>query len=189
MQNQSALPLMSLTNFTFQNWYLIGYRGCGKSTVGRGLAQRLALSAVDTDDLIESASGLSIRDIFAAEGESGFRDREAAVIAEVAARMVPMVVSLGGGAVLRPANRDLLATTGQCIWLQASAEQLYRRICGDVASSDRRPQLSDRGGFEEVAELLAAREPLYRELAGKIVQTGDKTPDEVVAEIVDWVSS
>lgn len=174
---------------TPHHWYLIGYRGCGKSTVGRGLAQRLALTAVDTDDLIEAASGLSIREIFAAEGESGFRDREAAVIAEVAARKVPMVVALGGGAILRPANRDLLSTSGQCIWLQASAEQLYFRICGDATSTERRPQLSDRGGFEEVAELLAAREPLYRELAGKIVQTEGKTPDEVVAEIVDWVSS
>jgi shikimate kinase len=169
--------------------YLIGYRGCGKSTVGRGLAQRLGLTAVDTDARIEEASGQSIREIFATEGEAGFRDREAAAIAQVAAEQTRTVVSLGGGAILRPANRELLSTTGQCIWLQASAEQLYRRICGDVASAERRPQLSDRGGFAEVVELLAAREPLYRELAQKIVQTEGKTPDEVVAEIVDWVSS
>ncbi len=179
---------MSSIKTTPQHWYLIGYRGCGKSTVGRELAQRLGLIAIDTDELIEAASGQSIREIFAAEGEAGFREREAAIIAEVASRVLPAVVALGGGAVLRPANRQLLSSSGRCIWLQASPEQLYRRICGDATTTERRPQLSDRGGFEEVVELLAAREPLYRELAQKMVQTEGKTPDEVVAEIVDWAN-
>ena len=169
--------------------YLIGYRGSGKSTVGRALAQRLGLPAIDTDDLIEAGSGLSVREIFAAEGESGFRQREASVIAEVAARPLPCVVSLGGGAILRETNRKCLSVTGNTVWLQAPAEQLFRRIEGDATSQQRRPSLSDRGGFAEVVELLAAREPLYRELAQKIVLTEGRTPDDVVEEIVDWVKS
>ncbi len=171
------------------HWFLIGYRGCGKTTVARKLAEHIGLDAVDTDDLIEASRGITIREIFLTEGESGFRDCEESIVAQVALRDEATVVALGGGAILRPANRQVLRTSGKCIWLQASAEQLYSRICGDQSSTDRRPRLSDRDGFAEVVELLAAREPLYLELAELIVQTDGKTPDEVVAEIVDWVSS
>ena len=168
--------------------YLIGYRGCGKSTVARALAGRLGWPSVDTDERIEADCGRSIRSLFESEGENYFRDCEAATIAEVAALEVPSVVALGGGAILRESNRQQLQTSGRCVWLQASAARLFDRISADHTSADRRPALSKRGGFEEVVELLAAREPLYSQLAELTVLTEGKTPDEVVAEIFDWAN-
>ncbi|QDV22444.1 shikimate kinase [Aureliella helgolandensis] len=171
--------------------YLIGYRGCGKSTVGRGLAAELGREVVDTDDLIEQAAGRSIAEIFASEGEAGFRDRESQAIASVASSSAtsPAVVALGGGAVLRQSNREVLSRTGQCIWLQGDPQLLYARIVGDAHSGDRRPDLTDQGGYAEVVEILAIREPIYRQLAQRIVNTDGKTPDEVKAEILLWVNS
>ncbi len=169
--------------------YLIGYRGSGKSTVAAQLAQRLGRRAVDTDALIEVASGQSIRELFASEGESGFRDREQAAISEVARETSPLVVATGGGAILREENRQRMLASGFCIWLQATAENLHRRIQADPGSGLLRPNLTDRGGFEEVAEILAQREPLYRQLAHLCVTTDHKSTDEVVAEICDWVNS
>lgn len=108
------------------NVYLIGFRGSGKTTVGQQLAGRLGLSAIDSDDLIEQAAGASIREIFEREGEAGFRDREQAVVEQLAsaAESAPRVVSLGGGAILREANRQQLAASGVCVWLTASPEKL-----------------------------------------------------------------
>ncbi len=169
--------------------YLIGYRGSGKSTIARLLAEALSRQAVDTDELIESSAGTSIRHIFETQGEAGFRDLEQSVIAEVAQTYPPSVVALGGGAILREANRVCLAGSGRCVWLQASPEHLFHRIQADATTAERRPNLSDRGGFEEVAALLREREPLYRQLAQKKVSTESKTPDEIVAEILDWVAS
>ncbi len=106
------------------NVYLIGFRGSGKTTVGRVLAERLGLHAVDSDDLIEQAAQATIREIFQREGEAGFRDREQNVVERLAreAAEAPRVVSLGGGAILREANRNQLAASGVCIWLTASAK-------------------------------------------------------------------
>ena len=169
--------------------FLIGYRGSGKSTVGKLLATHLGWHLVDTDEWIESDSGMTICQIFAEEGESGFRDREETMVARAAALPEPTVVSLGGGAVLRDANQRRIQESGNCVWLAASAEFLFQRINRDASSDMRRPNLSDRGGFEEVAEVLAFREPIYRRLAGKIVNTEGRTPDEVVEEIGAWVKS
>src|SRR4051812_17648318 len=101
--------------------FLIGYRGTGKSTVGPLLAAALGWEFADADDLIEAAAGRSVADIFAAEGEAGFRDREAAALAELC-RGERRVVATGGGAVLRPANRELLAASGFVAWLTAPPE-------------------------------------------------------------------
>ncbi len=170
--------------------YLIGYRGSGKSTVGRILAKRLGVPIVDTDDMVEQTCGMSIKEIFQQGGEASFRDREEQAISDVASRAsTPCVVALGGGAILRESNRIALAASGECVWLRGSAEQLFDRINRDESTASRRPALSHRGGYDEVAALLAAREPLYRQAAQKIVGTDDRTPDEVVAEILVWVRS
>jgi shikimate kinase len=168
------------------NLYLIGYRGAGKSTVGRLVAQALDWSMVDTDDWIESNQAKSIRQIFQELGESGFRDLEQAAIAQVAELPEPVVVALGGGAVLRTANRQVLSNTGRIVWLDATDEQLYERICADSNSGERRPNLTDLGGFAEVAEVLSVRRPIYRELAELTIDTQGKSPDQIAREIVDW---
>ncbi len=170
--------------------YLIGYRGSGKSTVGRLLAARLGRTLIDTDELIERESGLTIKEIFEAEGELGFRDRETTALRFIAERASPpCVVSLGGGAILREANQQLLAGSGHCVWLQGKPELLHQRILADQTTQSRRPNLSQRGGFEEVAELLRVRTPIYQKLAEKTVVIDGRTPDEIASEIVDWVNS
>ena len=169
--------------------YLMGYRGSGKSTVGRLLAKQLGWPVIDTDDVIESAATQSIREIFAAEGEAGFREREQQAIAQVAGRRVPSVIALGGGAILRPDNQRMIQSSGHVVWLHGSAELLYQRIASDASTAARRPQLSQRSGYDEVVEILARREPIYRQLAQLTVHTDHRTPDEVVLEIVDWLNS
>lgn len=170
--------------------YLIGYRGSGKSTVGRVLAQRLGRPFSDSDDVVESESGLSIKSIFEQKGEPWFRDLEAKVIAELAAESnIPRVISLGGGAVLRESTQTILKATGICIWLTASAEFLFQRIHSDEATKLRRPNLSKVGGYAEVDELLKKRTPTYRELSDLTVAVEGKTPDDICDEIVDYVNS
>jgi shikimate kinase len=169
--------------------YFIGYRGSGKSTVARAMAERLKWPLVDSDEVIELSAGHSIREIFQTEGEQGFRDREQQAIAQIAAAHIPSIVALGGGAVLREANRALIQATGRVVWLKGSPQQLYRRITGDLSTADRRPNLSTGGGYDEIVELLAAREPIYQQVAEKAVDTDSRSPEEIVLEIADWVNS
>jgi len=108
------------------NVYLIGYRGTGKTTVARLLADNLGWKAVDSDEEIVRRSGTTIAEIFATEGEAGFRDREAQVIAELC-EGDRLIVALGGGAIVREENRQLITRQGLTIWLQASPQTLYNR--------------------------------------------------------------
>jgi len=169
--------------------YLIGYRGSGKSTVGRILAQRLNRPHLDSDDLIESESRMTIKDIFSTKGETWFRDLEAKIVYEVSTSVVPTVVSLGGGAVLREASQAILKATGKCVWLSASAEYLFKRIQSDLATQLRRPNLSQSGGFAEVADILSKRTPIYERLSDITVVVEVKTPDEICDEISDCMNS
>ncbi len=162
---------------------LIGYRGSGKTTVGRLLAERLSWEFADADDLIESHAGCSIAAIFKAEGEPGFRDREAAALRELCARD-RLVLATGGGAVLRPTNRELLRVAGFVAWLITSPEVAWQRLQIDPATAERRPNLTAIGGIDEVRTLIAAREPLYRELAHFAVNTDTPSPEAVAADIL-----
>ncbi|MDB5297779.1 MAG: aroL, partial [Phycisphaerales bacterium] len=127
--------------------FLIGYRGSGKTTVGRRLADRLWQSFVDSDERVVAAvGGITIKEIFEREGEAGFRDRESAVVRELAAA-ADHVVALGGGAVLRPENRAAIAAGGhKVIYLRCDAAELYRRIHADPATAASRPALTHLGG-------------------------------------------
>ncbi len=169
--------------------YLIGYRGSGKSTVGRVLAKRLGRPYFDTDDLVESESGLTIKDIFASHGEVWFRDLEAKIVANLSLNEQPTVVSLGGGAVLRDSTQGILKSTGVCIWLSASADYLFQRIQSDQSTQSRRPNLSQIGGFAEVADVLAKRTPIYQRMSDITVSVEGKTPDEISDEISDCINS
>ena len=162
--------------------YLVGYRGTGKSTVGRMVAAELGRPFVDLDERIEADSGMSIAGIFAGEGEAGFRDRESAALAEVAG--LPSVIATGGGIILREENRRLLKATGFVVWLQASAEAIWERIQTDTLTAARRPNLTAAGGLPEIVELLAVRERYYTEVADVRVPTDGRSPEAVAASIL-----
>lgn len=168
---------------TTGNLFLIGYRGTGKSTVGRLVAERLGHTFLDTDLEIERRAGRSIADIFSADGETTFRNLEALALDELS-RGTNCVLALGGGIVLRPGNRAKLRTRGRTAWLTARPETLWQRIVADQATGQRRPNLTAAGGLAEVVELLAARLPVYRECADSLVDTEGRTPDEIAGQIV-----
>lgn len=162
--------------------FLVGYRGTGKSTVGRLVAARLGWAFADADEHLELAAGRSVSEIFAAEGEPAFRDRESAVLADLCLRD-RTVIATGGGVVLRPANRDRLAG-GFVVWLTAPPEAIWRRLEADPHTAGRRPNLTTAGGIQEVTAVLAAREPLYRSAADVAVPTDGRSPDAVAADIL-----
>lgn len=146
------------------NIALIGYRGSGKSSIGRKLAAELWMDFVDTDDLIVQRAGKSIRGIFADKGEAHFRDLEEQAVAAAALRD-NTVIAAGGGIVLRPGNIAALKKNAKIIWLYAEAETLFQRIAGDKSTPHARPDLIAGGGLEEVKTLLAQRTPLYQAAA------------------------
>ena len=165
---------------------LIGYRGTGKSTVARYVADRLGWSWVDADVELERRAGQTIQEIFAVRGEAVFRDLESAVLRDLVASG-PQVLALGGGVVLREENRMMLARSpAAVVWLQASPETLQQRLLGDPTTTARRPQLTSRGGIDEIRALLAQREPLYRQCADVALDTEGRTPEQVAEEIVSW---
>jgi shikimate kinase len=163
--------------------FLIGPRGSGKTTIARLLAGRLGWECVDADDVLEARFGKSIRAIFAEEGEAGFRDKEATILAELCGRR-RCVVSTGGGVVVRPANRELLRASGYIVWLSAEVETLWRRLQNE--DGERRPPLSV-GGRAEVEEILRVRQPWYEECACLTVGTEGKTPEALADEILEWI--
>lgn len=169
------------------NLILIGYRGCGKTVVGRALAARLHWPYVDTDERVEALTGRSIHDIFAADGERFFRRMEARAIAQLV-RLGQHVIAAGGGVVLSAANRAALRKTGTCVWLTAPATELYRRIQADPRSAGTRPALSGSGGLGEVRHLLATRRPLYAATAHRVVSTRGRSIAEVVDAVLDAVA-
>jgi shikimate kinase len=166
---------------------LIGARGSGKTTVARLLAEALGWGWVDADAFLEEHFGQTIRDIFAAEGEAGFRDKESEVLRALCARK-QHVIATGGGVVLRAANRALLRTAGRVVWLTADVDTLWQRVQSDRTTLQRRPALTADGGRGEIEEVLRQREPLYGECAHRIVPTAGRAPAEVVAEVLAWTS-
>ncbi|MFN7736592.1 MAG: shikimate kinase [Pirellula sp.] len=165
--------------------YLVGYRGSGKTTVGRILADRLSLPFVDTDEEVEQRTGRTIPELFESLGESGFRELETSAIRSVSVRE-SSVISLGGGAILRPENREILKGTGFTVWLQATAEQLAARLTEDEAQGKRRPSLTSLGTLGEIATVLKQREPLYRESSDLILQSANSSAIELASQIADW---
>jgi shikimate kinase len=146
------------------NLVLIGYRGSGKTTVGRGAARRLGYDLVDTDERIVAEAGMAIAEIFERETEAGFRKREAQVVREVMAGD-GQVVSMGGGAVLQADNIACMRERGFVVWLKAPGEVLWERIQADSGTAANRPALTSLGGFDEIRSVLAARATKYRQAA------------------------
>jgi shikimate kinase len=163
--------------------FLIGYRGTGKTSVARQLANRLNFDCVDADDEIERRVRKSITAIFREDGEAAFRDVESAIVDELARRR-RAVIALGGGAVLRETNRQAIRAAGHVVWLTASVDTILNRLAADESTSSRRPNLTAAGGRAEVESILAVRTPIYRQCATLVVDTEGKTAAEVADEIL-----
>ncbi len=158
--------------------FLVGPMGAGKTTIGKKLARALRLRFVDCDHEIELRTGATIPLIFDIEGEAGFRAREKRVVDDVT-REDGVVVATGGGAVLDPENRAVLQERGFVVYLHAPLEHLLARTRGDT----NRPLLQAGDRVKRMQEILKAREPLYREVADLIVDTGALTLTAVVHSI------
>ena len=158
---------------------LIGLPGSGKSTVGRQLARRLQLPFVDSDQAIEARLGCPIREFFEREGEARFREIEAEVI-DALTQQGAGVLSTGGGAVLRPENRQHLRARGRVIYLKSHPEELIRRLRHDT----NRPLLQVADPMAKLRELFATRDPLYRQTAHFVVETGRPSVATLVNMIV-----
>ena len=146
---------------------LVGLPGSGKSTIGRQLARRLGLLAIDTDHVIEQRLGCSIREYFEREGEASFRDVEQAVIDDVT-QSHNGIISTGGGSVLRLTNRENLRARCHVVYLRSSPEEIFRRLRHDM----QRPLLQVDDPLTRLRDLYAIRDPLYRETAHYVVETG-----------------
>lgn len=158
---------------------LIGLPGSGKSTVGRQLARRLQVPFFDSDQLIEQQLGCSIRTYFEREGEDRFRDVEASVIDQLS--LLPEgVLSTGGGAVLREENRRHLSQRCQVVYLNSTAPELFKRLRHDKT----RPLLQVADPLGRLRDLYAQRDPLYRQTADFIIDTGRPSVATLVNMIV-----
>lgn len=158
--------------------FLVGMMGAGKTSVGKLLAQHLAKRFVDSDQVMESRTGVRIPVIFEIEGEEGFRAREAAIIDELT-READIVLATGGGAVLRPENRAVLHDRGTVVYLRAGVEELWHRTRHDR----NRPLLQTSDPRRRLSELLAARDPLYQEVAHVTIDTSTQSLKALVARL------
>lgn len=159
---------------------LVGLPGAGKSTIGKLLARRLGVSFVDTDHVIEQRLGCPIRAFFEQQGEEAFRDVEQAVIADLTAAGHDGVLATGGGTVLREANRQRLQDTCHVVYLRTSPDQVFHRLRHDR----KRPLLQVDDPLARLRALHTQRDPLYRQAAHLVVDTGRPTLQTVVNLIV-----
>jgi len=160
------------------NLALIGFMGTGKSSVGRLVAEQLHFDYLDTDELIQSRSGRTITDIFDGEGEAVFRKLEQQLVSELAARK-RTVIATGGGLPTNPVNLASLKTHALVVCLWASPERIWER----VRNQTHRPLLRDPNPKSKIRELLAAREPFYRQ-ADVLINTDLRSAREVTQQIV-----
>jgi shikimate kinase len=180
---ESEIPEHEVRRITLDrpvSWIaLAGFMGTGKSRIGWELSRRLSLTFIDTDKVIERVSCLRISDIFEYYGEATFRDYESEVIRRTL-RLDEVVVSTGGGTVMRPHNRDMLKSRGPVIVLSASPETIYLRT-----RRSQRPLLQVANPVEKIYELLEARREAYADVAAFHVSTDNRHSSDVVEEIVE----
>lgn len=161
------------------NIFLIGPMGAGKTTIGRHLATLLHKRFVDVDHEIERRTGVTIPVIFEIEGEAGFRRRESTLLTELS-QDEGIVMATGGGAVLMEENRRILKERGTVVYLHADIDTLVERTRRDR----NRPLLQTEDPRGKIEELLRQREPIYREVADVVVDTGLRAPTSVARDIV-----
>jgi shikimate kinase len=162
-----------------RNIFLVGLMGAGKTTVGRQLAQRLGKSFHDTDQEIERRTGVRVATIFEIEGEAGFRAREAQAVAALTG-VEDAVLATGGGVVLRQENRQRLKAHGFVVYLRAQPRDLWARMRHDKS----RPLLQTDDPLKRLEDLFVVRDPLYREVADLVVDTGRQSASTLVGQLL-----
>jgi len=160
------------------NLALVGFMGTGKSSVGRIIAEELQFRFLDTDELIEDRLGMPISEVFARQGEPFFRRYEREIVKELASEH-ELIISTGGGLAANTANMNSLKKHALVVCLWASPETIFERI----QSQTHRPLLQTPNPLEKIRELLAVREPFYRQ-ADVLVQTGLRPPKEIAQHVI-----
>ncbi len=168
------------------NIILIGFRGTGKTTIGKMLAQRLGKEFVDADEYLEQKEGKTVKDIFAEGGENLFREIETEIIAELCLSD-NRVVATGGGAILREENVKTLKKSGIIILLEADTDTIYKRIHRDARTEQRRPSLTNRNAYEEIEYLLEYRRPLYDKTADFVINTTSMSAADAANKIITFL--
>lgn len=153
--------------------------GAGKSTVGKVLAKKLGRRFLDADHVVEERCGVKIPVIFEMEGEEGFRKREAQTIRDITAE-VDIILATGGGAVLLPENRKALSERGTVIYLHANPIELWHR----TRDGDGRPLLKNGDPKKILEDLYTIRDPLYREIADHVIETGKPSVNQLVNTLI-----
>ncbi|HEX5324106.1 MAG TPA: shikimate kinase [Capsulimonadaceae bacterium] len=165
------------------NIVLIGFMGCGKSSVGRALAKQLGAWHIDTDQELEKREGMSIPDLFAKKGEDYFRQAETDLVRHLARQrgQRQLIISTGGGLPLRAENGEILKKIGPVVWLRAKPQTIADRVGPRLA---HRPLVASHGDnlIGRIEELLAQREPVYANLAARVIDTDDFEKSAQVAE-------
>jgi shikimate kinase len=173
------MPVMQMAG----NIFFVGLMGAGKTTVGKLLAKRLGKTFYDSDHEVESRTGVNIPVIFELEGEAGFRKRETMAIEELTA-MHDIVLATGGGAVLSKQNRENMSQHGTVIYLRATVNELWHRTKNDK----NRPLLQTDDPRAKLEKLYAERDPLYREIADIVIDTGDQSVGSIVQHLEETLN-
>ncbi|SMP48650.1 shikimate kinase [Anoxynatronum buryatiense] len=160
---------------------LVGFMGSGKTTVGVELSNMLAMEQIDVDRVIEERMNMRVSEIFQLYGEQVFRQLESNVVEELSKRENVIIFCSGGGVVLNEKNIENIKETGVIVWLKASPQEIYRRICDDQS----RPLLKDNMSVDKISQMLESRLPLYEDAADLVVNTDEKDVEQVSHEIVE----
>lgn len=164
-----------------ENIVLIGFMGCGKTTMGTKLSYRLRRTMEDTDKLIEKRQGKSVSDIFAQNGEGYFRDLETMLLEELTKSFHGKILSVGGGTPVRQKNRELLKKIGMVVYLRIQPETVYNRLKGDTT----RPLLQTEDPMKRIIDLMGQRSALYEEAADLIIDVDEKESEQILRIICE----
>ena len=164
---------------------LVGMMGAGKTTIGAECARKLDRGFVDTDELIETTAGRTIAEIFGSDGEAAFRAMERAAVADVCTSPVPLVIAVGGGAMLDPENQRLAGTNATVVWLRADPRELAQRVAAqDVEAGAERPLLATADQVATIERLTSLRADAYAAIADVVVDTDDRSVATVAAAVL-----